>query len=318
MAPVKITRKQNLLMHMLLARGGGMSSVGFQKLLFFLTRKELETRGVASYEFYPHIRGGYSFTVLQEKTALIDCGILENVKDGWQLRTDVALPQLAAADYMLLNSVMTEFAEYDDVALIRKMYREHPHLAVNSIIAKDTLHDDPEALRRIEASKPRWNADIPLYTIGYEGLSIEEFFSRLHVNGIHCLIDVRRVAFSHKRGFSRERLSDQAQAVKVTYRHYPELGIASSRRRELATQEDYDALFAEYEKYDLPGMEATLRKIAGVIEKGSRVALMCMEARPEQCHRTILARQLAEMIGCEYLHLTKTAYPIVCQKELNF
>lgn len=318
MVPVKISRKQNMLMHMLLARGGGMSSVGFQKLLFFLTRKEQEARGAASYDFYPHIRGGYSFTAVQERKALIEKGVLEDIKGDWQLRAGVALPPLPASDYMLLHCVLSELAEYNDDDLIRKMYREYPHLAVNSIIAEDKLSGDAEALRRIEASKPQWNANIPLYTIGYEGLSIEEFFSRLHVNGIDCLIDVRRVPFSHKMGFSRERLSDQAQAVKVVYKHFPELGIASSRRRNLATQEDYDTLFAEYEKYDLPGMEPSLRKIAGVIEKGSRVALMCMEARPEQCHRSILARRLADMIDCEYLHLTTPAYPSVCQKQLSF
>src|SRR5262249_40798848 len=83
----------------------------------------------------------------------------------------------------------------------------------------------------------------------------------------------------------------------IAYVHVPELGIATERRRGLETQSDYDALFAEYERDDLPRQAATIERIAAAVRSGQRVALTCFEARPEQCHRHCVAAAVERALG---------------------
>ena len=83
----------------------------------------------------------------------------------------------------------------------------------------------------------------------------------------------------------------------IRYEHLPELGIASEERRELHTQADYDALFAEYERKSLPHEGEALAKIRGWVQEGHRVALTCFERLPEQCHRHCVAEAMAKAFG---------------------
>ena len=90
------------------------------------------------------------------------------------------------------------------------------------------------------------NIEIGVFTIGYEGKSIDQFIHELSENKIHVLIDVRRNAFSRKKGFSKSRLTDHLKEAGIEYVHIPELGIESKRRKNLHNDEDYRRLFREY------------------------------------------------------------------------
>ena len=88
------------------------------------------------------------------------------------------------------------------------------------------------------------------------------------------------------------------QRVLKLCRHLPELGVASAERKDLKTQADYDALFAEYERKSLPQQDDALKKISGWIQReGYRVALTCYEAEPCQCHRHCVAEALERLGG---------------------
>lgn len=76
------------------------------------------------------------------------------------------------------------------------------------------------------------------------------------------LCDVRRNPWSRKYGFSKSTLSNACEGVGIRYEHLPELGIVSDARRNLETQADYDALFAHYERYDLPKQGRRCRRFA--------------------------------------------------------
>ena len=62
------------------------------------------------------------------------------------------------------------------------------------------------------------------YTIGYEGLSIDKFFSCLHINNIKILADVRESPVSRKPGFSLKKLQEKSASVGISYVHFQELG----------------------------------------------------------------------------------------------
>jgi uncharacterized protein (DUF488 family) len=131
-------------------------------------------------------------------------------------------------------------------------------------------------------------------------------------NSVTLLCDVRRNALSRKYGFSKSTLSKACEGVGIRYEHLPELGIDSEERRELNTQADYDALFAEYKRKSLPRQTQALARIRGWVQDGERVALICFERLPHQCHRHCVAEALAQHAGKDlvaqqfrgYLHAT--------------
>jgi len=120
-------------------------------------------------------------------------------------------------------------------------------------------------------------------------------------DGVTLLCDVRRNAFSHKYGFSKNTLGKACEGVGIRYEHLPELGIASGERRELKTQADYDALFAVYERESLPKQKEALARIRAWVSDDERVALTCFEKLPHQCHRHCVAEALAQEYGKKLL-----------------
>lgn len=132
-----------------------------------------------------------------------------------------------------------------------------------------------------------------LFTIGYEGRTQDEYLALLRESGVTLLADVRRNPISRKKGFSKSTLAEGCAAVGVRYEHLPELGIASEKRKNLATQAAVDALFAEYERDWLPTQGPALAKLRAWLDAGDRVALTCFERAPGDCHRHCVAEALA-------------------------
>ena len=118
--------------------------------------------------------------------------------------------------------------------------------------------------------------------------------------GTTLLCDVRRNPISRKYGFSKSTLSRGCEGVGIRYEHLPELGIASEQRQSLDSQEDYDALFAEYERASLPKQTDALKTIQGWVRSGERVALTCYEHLPQQCHRHCVAEALEARFGEDF------------------
>ncbi len=68
--------------------------------------------------------------------------------------------------------------------LIRMTYVKYPQLAINSVVVKDKL--TAEEYRKVIEAKPQSNKTI-LFTIGYEGVSLEEYIKKLIVNDVKVL-----------------------------------------------------------------------------------------------------------------------------------
>jgi uncharacterized protein (DUF488 family) len=294
-----IFERQRLLLTMLDALGGPVANTDFQKLLFLYT-KQCETS--PTYEFVPYRFGAFSFTSYADKRRLTEAGCLTDDENHWHLSPE---GRQVARKEAVMPLVVARFcrahATLRGNALIAEQYRKFPYYATRSEILDIVLRDS-ESRQRVIAARPK-NSRPGLLTIGYEARTLEGYLNLLLTNSVTLLCDVRRNPLSRKYGFSKSSLSKACEGVGIDYEHLPELGIDSEERRDLNTQADYDALFADYERKSLPHQTAALSRIRGWVQGGERVALTCFERLPEQCHRHCVAKALAQSAGKDLVAL---------------
>lgn len=284
--PMLFSRQRQLL-QLLDALGGTSSMLDFQKLLF-LYCQEAPT-GETPYDFVPYKFGAFSFTSYADRRKLIERGLLED-EDGWQITAEGRKIIGRTMDMQLAAFAKRHRGLHGD-ALVADTYRRFPFFATRSEIAERVLKGDDAALARIKAVRAKATGPA-LSTIGYEGHTLESYLTILLKSGVTLLCDVRRNPISRKYGFSKNTLARGCEGVGIRYEHLPELGIASEQRQSLDTQDDYDALFADYERTWLPKQGAALKRIEDWIDAGERVTLTCYEHQPNQCHRHCVAEAL--------------------------
>jgi uncharacterized protein (DUF488 family) len=285
--------RQRLLLTMLDALGGPVANTDFQKLLFLYTR---QCEPSPTYEFVPYKFGAFSFTSYADKRRLTGAGLLADDENHWHLtNAGRQVARKEAVMPLVVARFCRDHARLRGNSLIAEQYRKFPYYATRSEIL-DKILDDAESRHLVFAARPK-PAKPGLLTIGYEGRSLEGYLNLLLTNSVTLLCDVRRNPLSRKYGFSKSTLSKACEGVGIRYEHLPELGINSEERRDLNTEEDYDALFAEYERKSLPRQTQALRRIRGWVQDGDRLALTCFERLPEHCHRLCVAKALAQQAG---------------------
>lgn len=286
--------RQKTLLALLDAFGGSLNSLDFQKLLFLFCQEQGPTR---SYEFVPYRFGGFSFTSCADRRRLIAQGLITDEERLWSL---TQAGRRAAASASPMQRELTAFVrQYEGLrgdALVAETYRRYPYYAIRSEIAETLFRNDERSMAAIQAARPQ-PAKAGIYTIGYEGRSLESYLNRLLVTGIRLLCDVRRNPLSRKYGFSKGTLAHACEGVGIRYEHLPELGIASAERRGLDSKAAYDLLFKTYRCETLPNQQAALTRIRDWVGDGERVALTCFEAHAQQCHRHCVADVLKEQHG---------------------
>ncbi|MEL7608820.1 MAG: DUF488 domain-containing protein [Bacillota bacterium] len=263
-------KRQRFLLAFIRQLQSGVTSTDLQKLVFLHTMKE----GSDFYEFIPYKFGSYSFQLAEDVDILCRDSYLSN--EGTRIR--------AIGDYKSENlfSITTERGK----DLIRKAYREYPYYAINSKIADRLFNDDEAQKYKNERLRYAQTSQV-LFTIGYEGMSIEAFINTLIRNDIRLLCDVRKNPLSRKFGFSKGKLEHIAETVGIKYVHIPDLGIESDKRCSLNTIEDYQQLFNRYAK-TLPNLEPQLNYLYSLLRSNVRIALMCFEKEPNMCHRHVI------------------------------
>jgi len=134
---------------------------------------------------------------------------------------------------------------------------------------------------------------IALYTIGYEGADPEPLRDALLTAGVAVVADVRAVALSRKRGFSKSALRAGLAEAGLGYEHFRPLGTPKAGR-EAARAADAGTLRRIYcEQLATEPAQASLEALARLA--GERpVCLLCFERDPALCHRRIVAERLAE------------------------
>ncbi|WP_149538058.1 DUF488 domain-containing protein [Siccirubricoccus phaeus] len=141
-----------------------------------------------------------------------------------------------------------------------------------------------------------------LRTIGYEGASLEGFLSALRRARVSLLVDVRAVAVSRRKGFSKTALAAALSEAGIGYLHLRDLGDPKPGRE--AARAGRMAEFRTIYTAHLRGAvaQAALAEAARVAEQRS-VCLLCYEADPSGCHRAIVAASIARKTGLAVQHL---------------
>jgi uncharacterized protein (DUF488 family) len=129
-----------------------------------------------------------------------------------------------------------------------------------------------------------------LFTVGHSTRSIDELLALLAEHGVELLVDVRRFPGSRRHPhFAREALSAAASGAGIEYRWVEALGGRRSRRKDSPHTAWKVAAFAGYADHmATPEFQAAAGELLAAA--GARaVCVMCAEARPEQCHRRLIA-----------------------------
>ncbi len=140
-------------------------------------------------------------------------------------------------------------------------------------------------------------------SIGYEGTSMPQFLHALRDAGVQLLIDVRAVASSRRPGFAKTRLAANLEEAGIGYVHLRGLGTPSDGRAAARSgrHTEMQRIFSEHLATD--AAESDMQALAELVNGGRRTCLLCFEADPAHCHRSIVAAALAQRISIEVRHL---------------
>jgi uncharacterized protein (DUF488 family) len=139
----------------------------------------------------------------------------------------------------------------------------------------------------------RKNTNSTVFTIGHSNRPVEAFLDILKAYGVERVIDIRTIPRSrHNPQFNREALARSLRATKIAYTHLKKLGglrHASPDSKNLGWRNASFRGFADYmqtEEFRM-GLERVLK-----LASTKPSALMCAEAVPWRCHRSLVADAL--------------------------
>jgi uncharacterized protein (DUF488 family) len=146
-------------------------------------------------------------------------------------------------------------------------------------------------------------------TIGYQAATVGSFLDALREHDVELLVDVRAIASSRRPGFSKSRLAANLGEAGIGYLHLRGLGTPAEGRA-AARAGRYAELRRIYlEHLGTPGARDELEALADLVRSGPRICLLCFEADPRHCHRSLVAAALAERTPVRVTHLTPAGEP---------
>jgi uncharacterized protein (DUF488 family) len=130
-------------------------------------------------------------------------------------------------------------------------------------------------------------------TIGHSTHSWEDFLRLLRVHGVERVIDVRSIPRSrHNPQFNRETLSKKLRAARIGYVHLRKLGGLRRARHDSQNMGWRNPSFRGFADYmQTPEFRAGLDRLVKLAGQ-KRSAIMCAEAVPWRCHRSLIADAL--------------------------
>ncbi len=137
-----------------------------------------------------------------------------------------------------------------------------------------------------------------ILTIGYGATTPAALIEALRGAGVQTLVDVRALANSRKPGFAKRALSESLADAGIAYVHEKLLGTPAEGRAAVRAGRP-----AEMRRIFARHMQGAEQRDAvarlGARARVERTCLLCLEADPAQCHRTLVA----EALGLPIRHL---------------
>jgi uncharacterized protein (DUF488 family) len=136
---------------------------------------------------------------------------------------------------------------------------------------------------------------LSIYTIGHSTRSIEEFTELLKIHGIKEIVDVRSIPKSrHNPQFNEETLRQSLQLAHIRYRNLERLGGLRHSKKDSINLGWHNTSFRGFADYmATPEFSVGLEELIKIAN--TRVtAIMCAEAVPWRCHRSLIADALTK------------------------
>ena len=135
---------------------------------------------------------------------------------------------------------------------------------------------------------------VVVLTVGHSTRPLETFLELLKAHDVRRLVDVRTVPRSrHNPQFNKESLPESLAAVGIKYVHMPGLGGLRHPRRDSPNTGWRNTGFRGFADYmQTPEFEKNLEELLDLARR-QRLAIMCAEAVPWRCHRSLIANALA-------------------------
>jgi len=143
-------------------------------------------------------------------------------------------------------------------------------------------------------------------TIGYEAATVRTFLAALTEHGIELLVDVRAVASSRRPGFAKSALAANLRGAGIEYLHLRGLGTPAEGRAAARAGRHAEMRKIFEDHLATAGAQAELETLAEIVRSGRRVCLLCLEADPTHCHRSLVATALASVVPTRVAHLAPT------------
>ncbi len=153
--------------------------------------------------------------------------------------------------------------------------------------------------------------EVPIFTIGYGARSLDAFFAVLKAFRIGYLVDIRSAPYSrYKPEFSKNALHETATQAGLRYVY---MGEALGGLPKDPTCYDEGKVLYDRVK-ERAFFKEGIARLRRARDKGLRVAIMCSEGKPEQCHRTALIGQSLTDLGIAVAHIDEND-KIITQEE---
>lgn len=146
---------------------------------------------------------------------------------------------------------------------------------------------------------------ITLFNIGFTQKTAEEFFEKLRVNKIECLVDIRlnpngqlsRFAFEKDLPYFLDKLVDGCKyAHRIDFAPKKDL-LMQVRDKTNPMSKDYKLFEVAFNKQLMT--ESHINDFVTKFGKYSRVILLCSEPTTEKCHRRLVSDMLLKIFGTE-------------------
>lgn len=150
-----------------------------------------------------------------------------------------------------------------------------------------------------------------VFTVGHSTRSLEAFIGLLKEHCVKKVVDIRTLPRSrHNPQFDRETLPDDLKAAKIGYVHIAGLGGLRRRRRDSPNTGWHNSSFRGFADYmQAKEFEKSLGRLIKLAMR-QQVALMCAEAVPWRCHRSLVADALkVRGINVEHIMSSKKRQP---------